>query len=106
MSASNDHRLKAWRAVVTRFEALLYEHDPDGMGASVGAPLDEYSDVAASLVRALRDRPTEDEFADTVRSIVPSARQTLTSDLELVWNQAWADPDPKPKAQGSPDESG
>jgi hypothetical protein len=59
------------------------------MGASVSAPLDEYSDFAIALIRALRDRPPDAEFADAVRSVVPNAGPALIGDLELAWTEGW-----------------
>jgi hypothetical protein len=77
--------LREYAALKGRLERLLYDYDPDGMGSTVSAPLDEYSDVAAALIRALRDRQPEASFSETVWDVVPAATAELLGEIEAAW---------------------
>lgn len=77
---------QAWHALVTTLERLLYDHDPDGMGASVSAPLDEYHDVAVAVTRVLRARREGQSLENAVLEIVPNAGTDLLRDITKVWN--------------------
>ena len=66
---------------------ILYRHDPDGMGASVGAPDDEYFDAATTLMRALRDRPSEDGPGEVVLEVWPQASPEMLADIEAAWER-------------------
>jgi hypothetical protein len=55
------HRLKA----ITR---ILYDLDPEGIGRSIDAPLDEYSDAAAKLMPRLWTARTESEVSEEIAS--------------------------------------
>lgn len=78
-------RTEAWHALVATLERLLYDHDPDGMGASVSAPLDEYHDVAIAVIRALRDREEVRSVEDAILEVVPNAGADLLSNIERAW---------------------
>jgi hypothetical protein len=80
---------RRWHELERRIAAALYESDPEGMGASVGAPHDEYADVARAVIRALRDRQPEQPFGDAVTSVLPSANSELISELEHIWQDVW-----------------
>jgi hypothetical protein len=69
------------------FERLLYDHDPDGMGATVGAPVDEYSDMATRLIRALRDSEFGVGSVEVIRGVIPTAKLELIAEIESAWNQ-------------------
>ncbi len=88
MSRANQERLRRYEALRSALERLLYEYDPDRMGSMVGAPLDEYSDVAISVIRAVRDRKPDDTIADAVRHAVPGATTDLVAEIEKLWNDS------------------
>jgi len=80
--------LGRFEALQSGFEVLLYDYDPDGMGSTVGAPLDEYIDVATSLIRALRDREVCLDFAEAVRDVIPGATAELVAKIEMAWDES------------------
>ncbi len=80
--------LRRFETLQSRFERLLYDYDPDGMGSTVGAPLDEYSDVATCLIRALRDREVGVEFAEAVWDVIPGATVELVDEVKTTWNES------------------
>lgn len=88
MSRGNRERLRRYEAVRAEFERLLYDYDPDGMGSTVGAPLDEYSDFAVSLMRALRDRAPDVSVAEAIRHAVPGATSELVAEIEKLWSDS------------------
>jgi hypothetical protein len=55
---SEEPLIKAWTILNRELARVLYEYDPEGIGATVGAPEDEYDQISIDLIRALRDRPT------------------------------------------------
>ena len=61
---------------------LLYDFDPDGIGSSIDAPLDEYEDEAARLLARLSQSETADEAAVEVRNLFPAAGQPL---IDALW---------------------
>jgi hypothetical protein len=61
---------------------LLYDFDPDGIGRSIDAPLDEYRDLATRLVPRLSRSATASEAAKEIRKLVPTAEPTL---IEALW---------------------
>ena len=87
MNAERDCRLDVWARLRSRLEWLLYDCDPDGMGASVGAPLDEYADVAISVMRALRDRKPDQAVSEAVWAVVPGASAALIENIERAWDE-------------------
>lgn len=48
---------KRWSRLQKAVAAVLYDADPDGMGATVGAPADEYDDIATRIISALSRAP-------------------------------------------------
>jgi len=80
-------QLSAWSQLRSRLEVLLYDYDPDGMGASVGAPLDEYADVAISVIRTLRDREPDQPVSDAVWEAVPGASLDLIEEIAKAWGE-------------------
>ena len=65
-------RTKLWRELWGKINASLYEWDPYGMGASVGAPRDEYGSVATDLMAKLEHAMTRSEFDATARELFPA----------------------------------
>jgi hypothetical protein len=60
----------------------LYDLDPEGMGRTADAPLDEYGDVAARLVPRLWGAKTESEASQEICSCVPTAEKSL---IDALW---------------------
>ena len=75
---------QAWQDACNRLSALLYESDPEGMGADVGAPLDEYDDIAARLLREATRRPAGQALTTCVEQSVPTAWPDLVANLADV----------------------
>lgn len=62
---------------------LLYELDPDGIGSSIDAPLDEYDDLSWRLARAVVAREDRDEVRLAVVETFPGATDDL---VDGVWS--------------------
>jgi hypothetical protein len=62
--------------------SLLYDFDPDGIGRSIDAPRDEYSDLATLLVPPLARSMTASEAAEQIRKLVPVAGPSL---IKALW---------------------
>ena len=75
---------QAWLDALNRLSVLLYESDPEGMGADVGAPVDEYDDIAARLLREALRRPSGHALATCVQESVPTAWPELVAQLVEV----------------------
>lgn len=75
---------QTWQEACGRISAVLYESDPEGMGADVGAPLDEYDDIAARLLREAIRRPAGQALATCVEESVPTAWPELVAQLVEV----------------------
>lgn len=86
MSRADRERLRRYEALTVELERLFYDYDPEGMGSTVGAPLDEYSDVAVSVIRALRDRGPDLLIAEAIRDAVPGATTDLVAEIEKLWD--------------------
>jgi hypothetical protein len=67
---------------------LLYDHDPDGIGRSIDAPLDEYRDLATLLVIPLSLATTFAEAQVEIRKLVPRADETLNNALWTAKEEA------------------
>jgi len=74
--ADRRRKVNEWRALVRRVSDLLYDHDPLGMGSSVGAPSDEYDHIAIDLIRQIRDGQ---EIGEATLGLLPDANQSLIS---------------------------
>jgi hypothetical protein len=61
---------------------ILYDLDPDGIGRSIDAPPDEYSDSAAKLMPRLWAARTESEASERIRRSFPTAERRL---LDALW---------------------
>lgn len=71
-------RISEYEHTHTVVTALLYAFDPDGMGMSVGAPVDEYDGIANQMISAaLKSSSPVDE--DLVRSHYPASDQFMVS---------------------------
>jgi len=82
-------RTRIWREVVARISASLYEWDPYGMGASVGAPRDEYEAAATGLVSKLdriRQRP---DFDQAARDAFPDAPDDVVEEWWSACSAYW-----------------
>jgi hypothetical protein len=87
-SALNNKELKS--AYIHRIKAItriLYDLDPDGIGRSIDAPLDEYSDAAAKLMPRLWAARTESEASKEIRKSFPAAEQRLLDALWAAWQE-------------------
>lgn len=76
---------KAYRVAHARLMSILYEEDPDGMGATVGAPEDEYAQPATLLMIALNDASTPEKARRAVTDMYPDATEKLLTDALEVW---------------------
>ena len=77
-------RARVWRDALTALETLLYTRDPEGMGESVGAPHDEYADVAARLLREVTRKPAESSSHDVVADVLPTAWPGLVDEILTI----------------------
>ena len=74
-----------WDGVHEAFTGILWRHDPDGMGSSVGAPDDEYSDIAVSLMRQLLDKSEAQTVRDVVITKWPTWSPEMVAEIEGAW---------------------
>lgn len=81
-----DPQVAAWVKVQQELSRLLYEHDPEGMGSSVGAPTDEYDDGATELIRQIK-RPEVGSPDVAVRQLWPGATDDLVAAVREVWER-------------------
>lgn len=80
--AGRTEQTRAYRAFKQEVERILYDADPYGMGSSVGAPRDEYSDAAARLIPILlqiADGDLEDAISDALLDSDDALRATLVA---------------------------
>lgn len=68
----NRDQRHAARELVAELSHLLHEADPDGMGASVGAPSDEYDHLVPTVLHAL-EGSEETNAGGRLRKVIPSA---------------------------------
>ena len=61
---------------------ILYDFDPEGMGRSADAPLDEYDGQAVALLRGLWAARTASDASQLIRRSYPEAEQDL---LDAFW---------------------
>lgn len=82
---SGEHRdlRKRWTWLQKAVAAVLYDADPEGMGASVGAPLDEYDDVAIRIISALSKAPPDSVPQEIVRGFYRDRR--IAFDVSALW---------------------
>lgn len=73
-------RTKVWRELLNKISASLYEWDPYGMGASVGAPPDEYESVATDLMAKLEHSQTRSDFDALAREMFPTVPNVRLAD--------------------------
>jgi hypothetical protein len=73
---------RAYKSFLDAVTRLLYDFDPDGIGRSIDAPFDEYSEEAARLLARLSRSETADEAAVAVLSVFPAAGQPL---IDALW---------------------
>jgi hypothetical protein len=73
---------RAYSSFLVAVVRLLYDFDPDGIGRSIDAPLDEYSEEATRLVARLSRSETADEAAVEVRNLFPTAELPL---IDALW---------------------
>jgi hypothetical protein len=74
---------RAYNSFLDAVTRLLYDFDPDGIGRSIDAPFDEYSEEAARLLTRLSRSETADEAAVEVRGLFPAAEQPL---IDALWD--------------------
>lgn len=72
-------------AIHAQISRVLYDYDPDGMGSTVHAPLDEYDDVATSLLRALSSAGDSADLGTVVLEVIPGASKELVQTVLALW---------------------
>jgi hypothetical protein len=78
----SQHQLKkAYNQFLQAAMRLLYDHDPEGIGRSIDAPLDEYRELATRLLPPLSQATTSSEAAAEIRKLVPTAEPSLIAAL-------------------------
>lgn len=73
------------RAYEKRLEAIariLYDLDPDGIGRSIDAPEDEYSEPASRLLPRLWAAKNVSDAAQEIARLFPTAEQAL---IDALW---------------------
>lgn len=75
----------SYRTFHNRVMKLLYEADPGGMGSTVGAPADEYSEEATKLIAGLKRAKTIGEVRRLVVSMFPESNEELVSKIYSLW---------------------
>jgi len=83
-----DAALEAWwRRTQAAMMEILYRHDPDGIGSSVGAPDDEYFDAVTDLAqRLLKVEPGGDPQV-AVLAQWPHAHPRMVEELVRQWSR-------------------
>jgi hypothetical protein len=81
MTMSQRELKEAYSQFLQAVMRLLYDHDPDGIGRSIDAPLDEYRELATRLLPSLSRAETSSKAAAEVRKLVPTAEQSLITAL-------------------------
>ncbi len=71
----------AFSEFVRAVSRALYDLDPDGIGSSIDAPLDEYDDLAARLATDLAAAASEAEVGQMTRQLFVSAHDSLISQM-------------------------
>jgi len=82
---SKNASLQAWEELRDELSRALYEHDPEGMGSSVGAPANEYDKGAIELIRGLGGRRSTGSVTGVVRDLWPEAGDDLVARVEQAW---------------------
>lgn len=83
---THDAREMAWSEAQHALSHILYEHDPEGMGSTVGAPEDEYDDGAIALLRRLGQLESQ-SMPSLVYEFWPTASDELVDALAEAWNR-------------------
>jgi hypothetical protein len=76
----HEDQTRAYLDFKSELEAVLYDDDPFRMGSSIGAPSDEYSEVAARLIPTLLGIARGDS-AESLTETLPDANERLTAIL-------------------------
>lgn len=96
-------RLKsAYAAAQQRLMRVLHQEDPDGMGSSVGAPQNEYSQAAARLLTSLRDATTNEQARSATTAMYPDASDGLVNRVIDVWREFTANTAPDKQFRVAP----
>jgi hypothetical protein len=82
-----DPRPQAYRETRARLERILWEEDPEGIGSSISAPLDEYSSEAGAALPLLSR--AADEAA--VRAVLDEVFEDPGEELVRRVTELWAD---------------
>ena len=80
---SNKELKRMYVQLLEAITIILYDFDPDGIGRSIDAPLDEYSDLAAQLMPRLWAAGTASEASQEICRFFPAAKQSL---LDALWD--------------------
>ena len=88
LTQSREDRVSnAYTSLHARLCEVLYDEDPDGVGASALSPDDEYSPYVTRLIVQLKDLRDRDEVASAVRAMFGT--ETTESLVEAVFD-AWS----------------
>ena len=85
----NRERTKRWPELLRQVNASLYQVDPERMGSSVGAPLDEYEAIAMSLIASLDRCRTQVTFAGTARETYPQLSDEVIDGWWALFGAYW-----------------
>lgn len=89
-SKADKDRTERWHRLLGTVNASLYEWDPYGMGAKVGAPLDEYESAATMLISRLQHARIRSTFEDEARQAFPSVPDVVVDRWWAGFCDYWA----------------
>lgn len=75
----------AYEEAAAQLMEILYEQDPDGVGATVSAPVDEYGEEAARLMVALRGAETEADVRQVLTARFDGVSDRLVAQIHESW---------------------
>ena len=74
---------KAYLALHEKVSAALYEEDPEGFGATIESPRDEYDTEAARLIAAIR--AMDGDVGGAAHSMFKGSTDRLVSRVSRAW---------------------
>ena len=79
--------MAAYSALHKELSGILYNEDPDGMGATGGAPDDESSPEVSKLIPRLQGRHDQEAVGAVVRRMFPQASEVLVNRVFDAWER-------------------
>jgi len=76
---------KAYLALHREVSAALYEEDPEGFGATIGSPADEYDTEAARVIAALSKM--EGDVRTALDSMLTRPTKRLVERIAKAWHE-------------------